>query len=291
MLIGLVMYISIFKAEIGGKLRPRSQLQPAVFTFRYGFSFIMYVTGFVSTEISGTCAVFLYIYWHQKEWRKKRSDLRRKFSSSAVLLNVEPIDQMYPLCRRHPQYSQPLYISSNNIRLPPPQRTQRHFSPVLQRRFYLDRDNGANSDNENPPSPPCLKHSKSHNFLNDFSPDYGPRKQNRKVGTDDLNDDFPPPPPEAYHYQWLPTYEQDLVVSRNYFPRDATTNTVSTIADIEIDDMDDYSPSILHEHEFVPFDLDANPITVPPPSSSCELEICNRRDDFRYETLRRTTPV
>lgn len=301
MLIGLVMYISIFKAEIGGKLRPRSQLQPAVFTFKYGFSFILYVTGFVSTEISGTCAVFLYIYWHQKEWRKKRSDLRRKFSAApSVLLNVDSIEQMYPLCRRHPQYSQPLYISSNNIRIPPPQPTHRPFSPILARRFYLDRDNGgANSDNENPPSPTCLKHGLSHHdFLAaEFSPRYGPGKQNRKVGTDDLNEDFPPPPPEAYHYQWLPTYEQDCcVVSKNYFPRDATTNTVSTIADIEIDeddDMDDYSPSILHEHEFVPFDLDANPITVPPPSStnSCELEICNRRDDFRFETLRRTTPV
>lgn len=37
MLIGLVMYISVFKAEVGSKLRPRSQLQPPIFTFRYGY--------------------------------------------------------------------------------------------------------------------------------------------------------------------------------------------------------------------------------------------------------------
>ena len=65
MLIGLIMYISIFKAEIGSKLRPRSVLQPPLFTFRYGQSFFLYVIGFISTEIVGVLNVFLFISLQQ----------------------------------------------------------------------------------------------------------------------------------------------------------------------------------------------------------------------------------
>lgn len=55
------MFISIFKAEVGYKLRPRSALQPPLFTFRYGYSFLMYVFGFIITEFVGMLNVFLYI--------------------------------------------------------------------------------------------------------------------------------------------------------------------------------------------------------------------------------------
>lgn len=65
MLIGLIMYISIFKAEIGSKLRPRSTLQPALFTFEYGHSFLLYVFGFICTEFVGILNVFLYIKLQQ----------------------------------------------------------------------------------------------------------------------------------------------------------------------------------------------------------------------------------
>jgi len=65
MLIGLIMYISVFKAEIGSKLRPKSSLQPPLFTFKYGQSFILYVIGFVITEFVGVLNVFLYIRLQQ----------------------------------------------------------------------------------------------------------------------------------------------------------------------------------------------------------------------------------
>lgn len=65
MLIGLIGLISTFKAEIGSKLRPRSSLQPPLFTFRYGQSFFLYVIGFISTEFVGVLNVFLYISLQQ----------------------------------------------------------------------------------------------------------------------------------------------------------------------------------------------------------------------------------
>ncbi|XP_003690108.1 voltage-dependent calcium channel gamma-7 subunit [Apis florea] len=76
MLVGMVMYISVFKAEVGSKLRPRSSFQGPPFTYRYGFSFLLYVSGFITTEVAGTYAIFLYISWHQKEL--VRRDSRRK---------------------------------------------------------------------------------------------------------------------------------------------------------------------------------------------------------------------
>lgn len=55
------MYISLFKSEIGSKLRPRSMFQPALFTYRYGHSFILFVIGCISAEIVGTLNFFLFI--------------------------------------------------------------------------------------------------------------------------------------------------------------------------------------------------------------------------------------
>ncbi|XP_054282129.1 voltage-dependent calcium channel gamma-4 subunit-like [Macrosteles quadrilineatus] len=115
MLMGLVMYISVFKAEVGSKLRPRSQLQPPMFTFRYGYSFLLYVTGFVTSEVAGTCAVFLYIYWTQRDWARKRLEMattnhRRKSNSSTLDYDHQPpvyVGGVYQ-CRRHPFYPPPL---------------------------------------------------------------------------------------------------------------------------------------------------------------------------------------
>lgn len=61
MLIGLIMYVSIFKAEIGSKLRPRTPMLPAMFTFEYGQSFCLFVIGFILTELVGMLNVFLFI--------------------------------------------------------------------------------------------------------------------------------------------------------------------------------------------------------------------------------------
>ncbi|XP_058116584.1 uncharacterized protein LOC131288327 [Anopheles ziemanni] len=70
MLIGLIMYISILKAEIGSKLRPRSSLQAAQFTFRYGQSFLLYVFGFIITELSGILNVLIYSNVQQEEYEE-----------------------------------------------------------------------------------------------------------------------------------------------------------------------------------------------------------------------------
>ena len=61
MLIGLIAYISILKAEIGSKLRPRSTLQPPLFKVTYGQSFFLFVFGFIATEFVGVLNIFLYI--------------------------------------------------------------------------------------------------------------------------------------------------------------------------------------------------------------------------------------
>lgn len=61
MLIGIIMYISLFKSEIGSKLRPRSMFQSPLFTYRYGHSFILFIIGCISAEIVGTLNFFLFI--------------------------------------------------------------------------------------------------------------------------------------------------------------------------------------------------------------------------------------
>lgn len=66
MLIGLILYISIFKAEVGSKLRPKSSLQPAVFSYRYGYSFILYIVGILLVFCSGILNVFLYTGFHNE---------------------------------------------------------------------------------------------------------------------------------------------------------------------------------------------------------------------------------
>lgn len=58
MLIGIIMYISLFKSEVGSKLRPRSMFQPPLFAYKYGHSFILFVVGCISAEIVGTLNFF-----------------------------------------------------------------------------------------------------------------------------------------------------------------------------------------------------------------------------------------
>lgn len=93
MLIGLIMYISIFKAEIGSKLRPKSPLQPPLFTFTYGQSFFLYVIGFISTEIVGVLNVFLFISLQQAGRDKVKYNIiyLSAFSSTHTLFfpNIE----------------------------------------------------------------------------------------------------------------------------------------------------------------------------------------------------------
>ncbi|XP_061940212.1 uncharacterized protein LOC108003152 isoform X2 [Apis cerana] len=81
-------------------------------------------------------------------------------------------------------------------------------------------------------------------------------------------DEFLPPPPNLDYHDY----------SRQ-FPRDLTTQTVSTTADVLQEEEEEYSPSV--QHEFVTFDLD-EPLPPPPPI---------RGGEWTFDTLRKTTPV
>uniref|UniRef100_T1IAZ6 Voltage-dependent calcium channel gamma-5 subunit n=1 Tax=Rhodnius prolixus TaxID=13249 RepID=T1IAZ6_RHOPR len=264
MLIGLVMYISVFKAEIGGKLRPKSQLQPPQFTYKYGYSFLLYVSGFMSIETAGTCAVFLYIYWHQRDWGKKTLEMTmmnhhtRKLSSSSVLLPDQHIYSsgvLYP-CRRHPQYSQP--IMSNHI-----PHVDRASPAHHHRRLYLEQ---ADMDETPPPTPKHLRGSCVGVCL-------APHDHQR---VSSVTSTYYAYPDDAYH----PSELDAEVPSRGWgeLPRDLTNHTVSTTADVNsCDDIGDFSP----HPDFVTFDLDE----VPP------LRTESRAQRSDYDSLRRTTPV
>ncbi|BET02831.1 PMP-22/EMP/MP20/Claudin family [Nesidiocoris tenuis] len=275
MLIGMVMYISVFKAEIGSKLRPRSQVQPPLFTFEYGYSFLLYVSGFVSIETAGTCAVFLYIYWHQNDWGRKTLEMtmmngHRKLSSSDVLLPDQHIYSsgvLYP-CRRHPQYSQP--IIGNHIA-----HVDRASPAQLQRRLYLEQ---AESEDSQPPTPRqsssscvgvCLAPHDAHQRVSSVSSTYYSYPEDAYVPADlELNDHMVRP------WDLVREYPRDL-------PRDLTNHTVSTTADVN--SSDELSPQPAMAQDFVSFDLDEVPPLRTPTGS--------RRSDYETASLRRTTPV
>ncbi|XP_049772379.1 uncharacterized protein LOC126158122 [Schistocerca cancellata] len=351
MLIGLVMYISIFKAEIGSKLRPRSQLQPPLFTYRYGFSFLLVVSGFMASETAGTCAVFLYIFWHQLEWGRKRHDLHRKLSASSALL----LNKMYDgdqswcstlivvtlLCLKFSLQTVPftsVFLHSQ----------QRRVQVIPHRRYMLESGRGLGGGSTSrlpppedhcrspPPPPPCL--SRSHQDLRSaggcfHAPVPAPHRYHAHV--DDDCGPTPPPPPTLHHHghhhhHHHHHHQRELSTSSrssSFFPRDATTNTVSTTADInscagdeddaegsgtpgvvctaagpngvstDDDDDDEYSPSL--QHEFVTFDLDdTQPQLQPAPQrvmvdeqQQTTVSALRPRGDFGFDTLRRTTPV
>ncbi|KAL9697255.1 hypothetical protein quinque_000696 [Culex quinquefasciatus] len=63
----------IIAAEIGSKLRPRSSLQAPMFSFRYGQSFLLYVFGFIITELSGVLNVLIYSNLHQLELNRSQT--------------------------------------------------------------------------------------------------------------------------------------------------------------------------------------------------------------------------
>jgi len=65
------VYLSALQSEIGPKLRPRNNVDMPQFSYKYGFSFILVVVGFMATELTGILAIFYYIYWHQLDWAQK----------------------------------------------------------------------------------------------------------------------------------------------------------------------------------------------------------------------------
>lgn len=265
MLFGLIMYISVFKAEVGYKLRPRSQLQPPAFTYSYGYSFLLYVCGFIGTQVAGISAIFLFINKAQYEYRAKHlEDLRRgKLRPTTSNINYLPLEHAaayYP-CQRHPQS----YVNTNSIHVP-----TNYPSPAHQRRYFFSK--------EPIPESPCSLH----------------RARADAAAKDAAFYDFPPPPTISYQFDERASYARaDTMRS---FPRDVTTHTVSTTADV-IDEFppdhhqfDDYSPGVQHEHEFVTFDLD-QPLPLRATQSTISINSRNGRKDYANDTLRRTTPV
>lgn len=198
MLVGMVMYISVFKAEVGSKLRARSSFQGPPFSYKYGFSFLLYVSGFVTTEVAGTSAIFLYISWHQREL--VNDNLRRKNYAGVY-----------------------------------------HLDNHIQHGNYHNHGHGGFL---------CERHQKRYFFGRD------------SVDQVDFDEFLPPPPSVDYH-----EYSRHL-------PRDLTTQTVSTTADVL---QEEYSPSV--HHEFVTFSLEE---PLPPMPV---------RSEWPLDTLRRTTPV
>ncbi|XP_064478856.1 uncharacterized protein LOC135392111 [Ornithodoros turicata] len=93
-LVGMVIYISTFKAEVGSKLRPKSSFQEPLFTYNYGYSFLLAVTGLMSCELAGTFSIFLCIHRYQQELKKKME--RQK---------ADPVVDHLPGCRRHRRHS------------------------------------------------------------------------------------------------------------------------------------------------------------------------------------------
>ncbi|KAK9738116.1 PMP-22/EMP/MP20/Claudin tight junction [Popillia japonica] len=274
MLFGLVMYISIFKAEIGGKLRPKSQLQPPAFTYKYGYSFLLYVCGFVSTQLAGISAIFLFIYKMQYDFRKKQLEDYRRGKiprSQPSSVNYVHVDYVFHSCRRHPDaYNRrhpDAYINSNSIHI---QNIPTNYPPPAEKRYFFSKEPRQES--------PCSLHRNhsTSNSLKDLSNFY----------------DLPPPPTISYQFEEHAQYNMDTL---RHFPRDVTTNTVSTTADVTCDDFltdrfDDYSPSIQHEHEFVTFDLDqALPLRA---QSSASINSRNGNGNKKdNDPMRRTTPV
>ncbi|XP_071051765.1 voltage-dependent calcium channel gamma-5 subunit isoform X2 [Onthophagus taurus] len=274
MLTGLVIYISLFKAEIGGKLRPVSLLQPPIFTYRYGYSFALFLVGFISCQITGISTIFLFIHRMQASYRIENGQETGKFHVPAPS-NYCHVDSNSIYCRRHPN----AYINSNSIRIP-----TNYPPPAHQKRFFFSK--------EPLPESPCSLHRhqslNSGNSLKDVSGFY----------------DFPPPP--TISYQFNEPFSGPEQRFNHRLSRDVTTNTVSTTADVVTscdedflqDNFVDYSPSVQHDVEFVTFDLD-RPLVVRAHSnvsinSNCgDLPTPPLRKDYttNFDPLRRTTPV
>ncbi|XP_048482707.1 uncharacterized protein LOC105389272 isoform X3 [Plutella xylostella] len=81
MLTGIVMYISVFKSQVGHKLRYMTVFDMPLMSYSYGYSFGLYLSGFVAAELAGTSAIFLFLQWYQKDWiteltEKAKADCR-----------------------------------------------------------------------------------------------------------------------------------------------------------------------------------------------------------------------
>lgn len=74
MLTGIVMYISVFKSQVGHKLRYLTIYNTPRMSYSYGYSFGLYVSGFIAVELAGTLAIFLFLQSYQKDWITQLSE-------------------------------------------------------------------------------------------------------------------------------------------------------------------------------------------------------------------------
>lgn len=74
MLTGIVMYISVFKSQVGHKLRYMTYYDMPRMSYSYGYSFGLYISGFIAVELAGTSAIFLFLQWYQKDWITELSE-------------------------------------------------------------------------------------------------------------------------------------------------------------------------------------------------------------------------
>ncbi|XP_042863661.1 uncharacterized protein LOC122247993 [Penaeus japonicus] len=93
MMLGIVIYIATLKGEVAEKLRPKSTFQEPLFVYAYGWSFLLIIAGFISTEVAGITAIFLYIYWHKRDWSNKQK----------LLYSPDCIPPLPPACLKHPR--------------------------------------------------------------------------------------------------------------------------------------------------------------------------------------------
>ncbi|KAL1486697.1 hypothetical protein MTO96_008770 [Rhipicephalus appendiculatus] len=200
-LVGMVIYISTFKAEVGSKLRPKSSFQEPLFTYSYGYSFLLAVTGLMSCELAGTFSIFLCIQRYQQQLRKK-------------LDRLKPVDHL-PGCRR---YQQPLqrHASSASQRLlphsssPPASTAAGAGRSTSARRHHSYHQQHTGSEPGSlafePPSPPGGSSRLHHHHHH-----HGGGGRPRLPASESMRD--------LSYYNFPP------------FSRDTTCNTVSTTAD------------------------------------------------------------
>ncbi|EDX03064.2 uncharacterized protein LOC6526142 isoform X1 [Drosophila yakuba] len=107
MLIGLIAYISILKAEIGSKLRPRSTLQPALIKVSYGQSFFLFVFGFIVTEFVGVLNIFLFINLQEVSYYSRLPCF------SVANIHAKFKEGQHPLSDSYKRYKQPGTITAS----------------------------------------------------------------------------------------------------------------------------------------------------------------------------------
>ncbi|CAN7937609.1 unnamed protein product [Ixodes hexagonus] len=207
-LVGMVIYISTFKAEVGSKLRPKSSFQEPLFTYSYGYSFLLAVTGLMSCELAGTFSIFLCIHRYQQQLKKK-------------LERHKPVDHL-PGCRR---YNQPLSSSSSS--------SMRHHHHQ-----HHHGGSGHQHHTSSSMSPSCsMSRSAGTSRRGGRGPGVGTGSEPGLVFEPSAS---PPPPPRHVLGRrgspppHLPMSESMRDLSYYNFPpfsRDTTCNTVSTTAD------------------------------------------------------------